>query len=632
MIGRFAHPGTYRELFHGRDVLRVLAGGLLAAAGFAVRQLTDWPVPIGNLLILISVGINGVPIIGGAIKGLLAKQVNVDELVSLAILASLAAGEYLSAAVVSFVMVLGTLVEEATGESARRAIRSLIRISPRDAAVITPGGEVIRPLSEIAVGDRLRVRPGERIPVDAVVVKGMAAVDESSITGEPVPVEKTTGDAVFSGTLNQNGVLEIRTTRIGEDSTLGRVIRLVSEAEAHHPQSVALIDRYARWFTPVILLCAAGAWALTGDLNRAVTVLIVGCPCALILAAPTAIVATISRAAREGILIKGGQHIENAAYAGAVLFDKTGTLTEGNPQVDAVVAGDGYDAEHVLRQAACVEQNSTHPLARAVIKAAQYARLTLMAAENLITEIGLGVRGCVGGCAVEVGSAYMGGGAAAVSAPLQSDYQRIKQRGATPLVVYQDSLSIGLISVSDPVRPGAGETIQRLLCLGIERIGILSGDHEQSVQRVAAAVGATEWQAGLKPEHKLRVIDQWRSAAPPKRKILFVGDGINDAPALAAADVGIAMGAKGTEVALETADIALMNDDITRLPFLIELGRRMVRTIRWNIFFGLVFNFMAVLAGGTGLLTPIMGAVVHNVGSVIVVMTSAAIAFSNTGS
>jgi Cd2+/Zn2+-exporting ATPase len=627
MIGRFANPGAYQELFNIRAVMRVLSGGLLALLGFLWEKISGAPSGFSTILILSSVGINGIPIIRGAITGILQKKVNVDELVSLAIVASLIAGEYLSAAVVSFVMVLGALIEEATGESARRAIRSLIKISPRDATVVGEGEERLKPISEIKAGDILLVKPGERIPVDAVIVEGKAAVDESSITGEPIPKEKTVDDAVYAGTLNQNGVIKLKATRVGEDTTLGKVIQLVTEAEAHHPESVALIDRYAQWFTPAILLCAAVTWGITQDLSRAVTVLIVGCPCALILAAPTAIVATISRAAKSGILIKGGRYIENAAYAGTVLFDKTGTLTKGDPRVDEIFTTEGYDADYVLQQAACVEQNSTHPLARAVLKAAYYARVTLGVAENLMTEIGLGVKGCVGDRSIEVGSAYMAGGAIAIPQNLQQPYKEIKAKGATPLVVYQDRRSIGIISVSDHVRATAGETIDELKKLKIPRVGILSGDHEKSVQRVAQAVGATEVWFGLKPGDKLQVINDLRSS-DANEKIMFVGDGINDAPALAAADVGIAMGAKGTEVALETADIALMHDDISKLPFLIKIGRRMVTTIKWNIFFGLAFNLVAVLAGGSGLLTPIMGAVVHNIGSVLVVLSSASIAFA----
>jgi len=625
MIGRFAKAGSYRDLFDVRDVARVLLGGALALAGYLLEKSGTGPAAAATALILASVAVNGIPIVWGAVGGLLERRVNVDELVSLAIIASLIAGEFLSAAVVSFVMVLGALLEEATGESARRAIRSLIQISPTEAVVIEDGAEHRRPIADVAPGDLLLVKPGERIPVDALVVQGLAAVDESSITGESIPVEKSVGDEVFSGTLNQNGVLKIRAVKVGQDTTLGKVIQLVSEAESHHPVSTALIDRYARWFTPAILLCAAAAWAVTGELTRAVTVLIVGCPCALILAAPTATVAAISRAARSGILVKGGAHLETAASVDTVLFDKTGTLTAGDPRVDGIHAAEGIAEEHVLRQAACVEQNSTHPLARAVLKAAHYAKVTVAAAEDLITEIGLGVKGCVEGCSIQVGSAYLGGGSAAIPAALQEPYRAIQQRGATPLVVYQDDRSIGILSVSDPLRPGAAETLRQLRRLGVGSIGILSGDHSAAVEQVARSSGADRWWAGLKPEEKLSTVRRLREDR--SGTILFVGDGINDAPALAAADIGVAMGAKGTEVALETADIALMHDDISRLPFLISLGRRMVRIIQWNIFFGLAFNLVAVVAGGGGWLSPIMGALVHNVGSVIVVLSSASLAF-----
>lgn len=624
MIGRFANPGTYKELFDFKEVFRVILGGVLALAGYLLSNETHPLMSHG--LILASVCINGIPIVWGALSGIIKKQINVDELVSLAIIASLFAGEFLSAAVVSFVMVVGSLIEEATGESARRAIRALVKITPKEATRVTGSTERKIPISEIKVDDLLLVKPGERIPVDGIIIDGMSAVDEAAITGEPIPVEKTAPDPVYAGTLNQNGVITMKTTQVGEDSTLGKVIRLVSEAEAHHPETVALIDRYAKWFTPGILLCAAIAWVVTGDLNRAVTVLIVGCPCALILAAPTAIVATISRAARSGILIKGGKYIELAADAKTILFDKTGTLTEGNPRVDIVIPADGLDEAYVLRQAACVEQNSTHPLARAVLKAAHYARVVVRAAENLITEIGRGVKGCVEGCTIEVGNVSMGNATAALPRTLAVCLDDIKGRGATPLVVFRDADPIGIIGVSDHIRPAAADTLGSLKALGLGTIGILSGDHRQSVQRVAKRVGATHIWSNLAPQDKLKVLEELR-VAKPDRKIVFVGDGINDAPALAAADVGIAMGAKGTEVALETADIALMNDDLSKLPFLVKIGRRMVRTIKWNIAFGLIFNLIAVLASGGGYLTPIMGALVHNIGSVIVVMFSASIAF-----
>jgi len=625
MIGRFTNLGVYQELLRSRDFYRVAFAGALALASYLWDRGGDTRSTVGVGLALASVVLNGFPIIWSAVRGLIERRLNVDELVALAIIASLLEGEFLTAAVVSFVMVLGSLIEEATTDNARRAIRSLIKISPERATVLVGGKERNVAVSDINVDDILLVKPGDRIPVDAVVTKGISAIDESSITGEPIPKEKTSGDEVYAGTLNQNGVIEIQATKVGEDTTLGKVIRLVSEAEAHRPPTVKLIDRFAQWFTPTILACAGIAWWLTGDSSRAVAVLIVGCPCALILAAPTAVIAAISRAAKMGILVKGGQYLEEVGRTDVILFDKTGTLTQGEPTVDEIVSAADVRTEHVLARAACVEQNSTHPLARAVLKAAHYAKITLCSVEDMVTEIGLGVRACVEGSLVEVGSPYFCGGSTRLPAELRKHLEDFKKRGATPLVVYEDQRPLGVISVADQVRPAAYKIIQELQAMGISRLGILSGDHEQSVQLIADELKMTDTWWGLKPEEKLRVISEIQDSG---HKVVFVGDGINDAPALAAAEVGIAMGAVGTDVALETADIALMTDDISKIPFLTKLSRRTVQIIKWNIAFGMVFNAIAVLASGGGILSPIMGAVVHNIGSVLVVLSSASLAFA----
>ncbi|HBG17797.1 MAG TPA: heavy metal translocating P-type ATPase [Desulfobulbaceae bacterium] len=624
MIGRFSKLGVYEELLQSRDFLKVGAGALLALVGFLVEQYAPDRIMVSRTLILASVAINGLPVIVGAVKGILEKRVNVDELLSLAIIASLLAGEFLTAAVVSSIMVLGALIEEATAESARKSIQTLIKVSPKKATILAGGEMKTVPVEQVRVGDILLVKPGEQVPVDGVVTEGSSSLDESAITGEAMPREKKAGDAVYAGTLNHNGLLRLRAERIGENTTLGQVIRLVSEAEAHKPKTIALIDRFAKYFTPLIMGCALVAWLITGDFSRAVAVLIVGCPCALILAVPTATVAAIGRAARAGVLVKGGQHIENVALADTIFFDKTGTLTEGNPRVDEIVPTEGIAGDELLRHAASVECNSTHPLARAVIQAAHYAKITINAARDLFTEIGLGVRGSVDGNLVEVGSVYLNGGLGGVPVSLQARLQAIKEQGATPLMVYRDKQPIGFLSVSDRVRRGAGKTVADLQKLGLTEIGILSGDHEKSVDLVGRQVGISRLWSGLKPDDKLRVIREKQQGGA---KIIYVGDGINDAPALAVADTGIAMGAKGTEVALETADIALMGDDIAKLPFLIALGRRMLFIIKLNIAFGLVFNLVSVVAGASGLITPIMGAVVHNVGSVLVVLSSASIGF-----
>jgi Cd2+/Zn2+-exporting ATPase len=459
--------------------------------------------------------------------------------------------------------------------------------------------------------------------VDAELVSGVSAVDESSMTGEPLPVEKHPGDSLLAGTLNHNGVIQAKVTRVGRDTTLGKVIDLISDAERHRPKVVRLIDRYARWFTPTILLCAGLAWWFTGDLDRAVSVLIVGCPCALILAAPTATVAALGRAARAGILVKGGEYLERTAAVKAVLFDKTGTLTMGEPRVEEIECVEGMEPKDLLCFAASAEENCSHPLARAVLKAAHYARVALQKAEDAFVEIGLGVRARIGGSLVEVGCVGLCG-SVAVPAHLRHCIDSVVDRGATPLMVFRDREPVGVLGVSDRLRPGAVEAVERLKGLGIRRLAILSGDHERSARGIADAIGVPEVRPELKPEDKLDVIKEYQQQGLP---VLFIGDGVNDGPALAAAHVGVAMGAAGTDVALETADIALTHDDLSRLPFLIKLSRVTLTVIKLNVAFGLVFNAAAVLAGGWGLLSPIMAALVHNIGSVMVVMASAGLGF-----
>lgn len=624
MIGRFSELGLYRELARSRELYRVALGGFFGLVGYFAIETGGGAETWGRVLLLTSLGINGVPIVWGALKGLVQRRVNVDELVSLAIISSVWQGELVTAVVVGFVMVLGAFIEQVTSGAARRAIQGLIDIHPETATIIEGGRERTVPSREVSVGDMLLVKPGDRIPVDGIIRRGLTAVDESPMTGEPIPREKTVGNSVYAGTLNQTGVIEIEARTVGPDTTLGKIIRLVSTAEEYKPRTVRIIDRYASWFTPAILLCAGIAWALTWDASRAVTVLIVGCPCALILAAPTAIVAAIGRAAKAGILVKGGAFLEEAARVNVILFDKTGTLTRGEPSIATIVAVDGVDTNEVLARAASAEQDSTHPLARAVLRAARYAKVTLSRADDMVAEIGLGVRACVNGHMIEVGSTYLGGGSIHLPLALQEHVALFKELGVTPLVVYEDRRPLGVVAISDSLRPSARDTVDKLKALRIERIGMLSGDHEKSVRRVANEAGLTDAWHEQKPHDKLNIIRDFQNAG---KIVAFVGDGINDAPALAAAHIGIAMGAAGTDVALETADVALMHDDIGKIPFLIALGRTTLATIKWNIGFGLAFNVVAVFAGGLGLLSPIMGAIVHNVGSVLVVLSSAHISF-----
>lgn len=623
MIGRFAKLGVYQELVKTRDFYISGAGALLALFSYLIDYDEPSPSLAGDVLALAAVGVNGLPIIWGAIKGLIQREVNVDELVSLAIIASLIQGEFLTAAVVSFVMTLGGIIEQVTSDSARNSIKELMNISPETAIVITDGEEKEVPVEEVAVGDLIMVTPGERIPVDANIVNGISLIDESSMTGEPLPVEKQEGDEILAGTLNLNGVLKAETVKIGQDTTLGKVINLVSQAEQYRPEAVRLIDRYATWFTPAILACAGLAWLLTGEFNRAVAVLIVGCPCALILAAPTATVAALGRAAKAGILIKGGQYLESVARVKAVLFDKTGTLTLGEPRVEGITCIEGIDRDELLTYAASAEQHCSHPLAKAVLKAAYYAQVVCRGAESAFHEIGLGVKAMIDGSLIEVGSATMCADGPAFPSPLQDSVKQSIDRGVTPLVVYRDKLPVGLLNVTDQIRPEVADTMNRFKRLGIEESAILSGDHEKAVRGVADSTGIKEVHAQLKPQDKVSVIRQYQDKNLP---VMFVGDGINDAPALAVAQVGVAMGAAGTDVALETADIALTHDDIAKLPWMVKLSRRMLTIIKVNIAFGVGFNAVAVLASGMGWLSPIAAAITHNIGSVLVVLASASLA------
>lgn len=623
MIGRFSRLGSYQKLLRFKDFSVAFVGAALALAAYLVGQGEPSHQRLADILALASVAINGLPIMWGALKGLIRREVNVDELVSLAIIASLVVGEFLTAAVVSFVMTLGALIERITSESARNAIKGLMNIAPDTATVLRDGEEKSVPVKDVSVGDVIIVSPGERIPVDARIVSGFSGVDESSMTGESLPVEKREGDDILAGTLNLNGVLAAETTKVGQDTTLGKVINLVVQAEQYRPKTARLIDRYAKWFTPAILACAGVAWAFTMDFNRAISVLIVGCPCALILAAPTATVAALGRAAKAGILIKGGQHLENAAGVKAVLFDKTGTLTLGEPRVEEIICVDGMEKDELLAYAASAEQHCSHPLAKAVLKAAHYGRIVLRGAKDSFSEVGLGVKAMIDGHSIEVGSAALCLGAAAFPRQLRDGINSSMERGATPLVVCRDNAPVGLLNVSDRPRPNIPDTIKQFQALGVSENAILSGDHHRAVRSVADSAGIKEVYARLKPQDKVAVIRRFQERGLP---VMFVGDGINDAPALAVAQVGVAMGAAGTDVALETADIALTHDDISKLPWVIKLSRRMNTIIKINIAFGLVFNALAVAASGMGWLNPMAAAVTHNFGSVLVVLSSASLA------
>jgi Cd2+/Zn2+-exporting ATPase len=623
MIGRYTTESL--GVLDRGALLRAAAGGAALVASVALRALLGAGSPWGEATALLSLGLTGLPIVLGAARGLLRLQTNVDELVSLALVASVVLGEYVVAAVVAFLMVVGSLLEEYTSGRARRHIEKIIALHPRHAVLLRAGKQVEVPADSLRPGDRILIRPGDIVPADGTVASGVSRVDESSVSGESAPVDKEPGDEVCAGTANDNGALEVTVARVGQESTHGRIVALIEAAERHRAPIMRTAERYARWFTPVIVVLAAAVWLVTHDLHRAVTMLIVGCPCAFVLATPTAAVAAMARAARAGVLIKGGQYLEACRELDTVIFDKTGTLTTGQPRVVQVLPLAGAGEQEVLRVAALVERNADHPLGRAVLQsAAARGALPKAGAADTIAMAGAGISGLDGASRIAVGSERLLERLEVDLPPAASSQaQAIRATGRTVLYVVSGDSLIGLISVEDAVREEAAECLERLRAMGVEELHMLTGDAPEVAAAVARAAGlpAHAVGAGMLPGEKQKKV---RELQRQGRRVCFVGDGANDGPALAEAHVGVSIGSRGNTVALETADIVLMRDGLQRLPFALALGRRTVGIINQNLLlFGLLYNVALLALSAMGVLTPILGAVGHNVGSVAVVLNSA---------
>ena len=609
MIGRHAHLDVYKEIFRSEDFFKTAAGAALIPLALLVESWGKELVgglSLFDILLLASVAINGLPIIKEAVSGILNREVNVDELVSIAIAACLINGNYLEAAVVSTIMVVGALIEEAVSDSARNAVKELVSLSPDTAILEREGREVDVPVKEIQKGDILVVKPGQIVPVDGRVIHGISAVDEAAVTGEPIPKKKGVGDTVFAGTISTDGCIKVEAEKVGADSTMGKIISMVSAAEQSKVDSSRIVDRYAGWFTPVILSLAALTWIFTGEASRAITVLIVGCPCSFLLAGPVATVATIGRAAKSGILVKGGIYLENIANAGQILFDKTGTLTLGCPSVERVIPGAAEGEDQVLALAAAVERASTHPLGLAILAEAEKRQLAVPTAVDVVNRPGRGISGRVGEFIVEIETS-----------------DKFQDSGFTCVAVQMNNRVMGHICMADKARPEARLALQEVKQMGISDMVVISGDQKAPVDKLVQELGLPEGHATQSPEDKMVRIRERKE----RGRLVYVGDGVNDAPALKAADTGIAMGLRGSDVALETADIVLMKDRLDTLPFLVRLSRKMGRVIRMNIWISFIINALAVAAGAAGLLTPILGAITHNIGSILVVGLSASIGF-----
>ena len=563
----------------------------------------------------------GIPIVLEALIGLItAFDIKADVLVSLALIAAVLIGEDFAAGEVAFIMQLGALLEDVTVARARAGIEKLVHLTPQTARLLLPDGENIVPAEQVRVGDRLRVLPGESIPVDGVITSGQTSINQAVMTGESLPVDKTVGDEVSSGTVNQYGAFEMRATKVGEDSSIQRMIRLVQSADAGKARIVGQADRWATWIVVIALTAAALTWLITGEIIRAVTILVVFCPCALVLATPTAIMAAIGNATRHGFLVREGDALERLAAVRRIAFDKTGTLTYGTPRVVAVASAlAGLDRAGLYALAAGAEQLSEHPLGKAVVAGYREENSGEIApAESFEMLPGRGVSAVVDGRRVLAGNPQLLADHGVAVSP-DAERQRLLEEGATMIYVAVDGVFAGYLALSDTLRAESAATIAALEAAGVRPV-LLTGDHESAAGAIAARLGIREVRAGCLPEDKLEEIGRWQRDGV---HVCMIGDGVNDAPALKKADVGIAMGGVGSDIAVEAADIALVDDEVKELPHLMALSRRMMSTIRMNLTFSMGLNFLSIVLAMAGTLNPVVGALVHNAGSVAVILNSA---------
>ncbi len=610
-----------------KDVVCLVVSGIAVICSLAGFR----PLPFD--LAWVAIILCGIPIILEAIIGLVtAFDIKADVLVSLALIASVCIGEIFAAGEVAVIMQLGGLLEEITVARARAGIEKLVHLTPQTARVLQDGTEKVIPAEQVRVGDRIRVLPGEGVPVDGVIVEGQTSINQAVMTGESLPVDKTVGNAVSSGTVNQFGAFEMEATKVGEDSSIQRMIRLVQSADAGKAKIVGVADRWATWIVVIALTAAALTWLITGQIIRAVTILVVFCPCALVLATPTAIMAAIGNATKHGFLVREGDALERMAAVKLIAFDKTGTLTYGTPEVTAVTAvGKNCSEEKLYRLTAAAEQLSEHPLGKAIVKCYEKGAVMkgvdseesslhreLPAASEFRMIPGRGVSAVVEGHHVLAGNPeLLREDGVEVNVPEGAD--EYVQHGCTVIYVAVDHELAGYIALSDTLREESASTIAAIAELGVEPV-LLTGDHENATGTIAGRLQIGTVRANCLPEDKLAAIDEFQKAGKP---VCMIGDGINDAPALKKADVGIAMGGVGSDIAVDAADIALVDDEVKELPHLLALSRRMMITIKLNMTFSMTLNFIAIVLAIIGTLNPVVGALVHNAGSVLVITNSA---------
>ena len=608
--GAITHPAR-RRFWLTVSSGGLIAVGLIARYGFGMTDLW-WTLMVAAALLA------GSDIALRAWRALKVRHLSIELLVTVAAVGALVIGEVWESAAVTFLFMLGAWLEMRTMGQTRGALKALLDAAPATATVLRGGQPVEVPAISVQLGETVLVKAGQRIPVDGEVTEGTAAVSEAAITGEPMPSEKAPGSRVHAGTIAENGLLRIRATNVGADTTLARIIQRVEEAQEEKAPSQRMIERFAQWYTPSIIGLAVVAFAFTQDIRLALTLLVVGCPGALVISTPVSIVAGIGRAARSGILIKGGQHLESAGRIDTLALDKTGTLTEGKPRLATVVAFDGTTEDELLRLAATAEAGSDHPLGRPIVEAGR-KQGQLPTPETLDEHAGMGISARIEGREVVAGNRRL---MDRLGIPLGAEGEaalgRLLEAGQTPILVAADGKLIGLLGMSDMAREGAKEAIARLRNIGIGRVVMLTGDQHGAAQAIAREIGIDEVHAGLMPEDKLELIRRMKADGA---HVAMVGDGINDAPALAAADTSIAMGAAGSDVAIETADIALLKDDLGKIPEAMAISRATLGNMRQN----LVIALLTV----AGLLAGVFSGHVHMAGGMLVHQLSVLIVIAN---
>ncbi len=607
--------------------MRVSLALIATLAGFtllASSWIAQWKLLYGpdsfqtKLLALAGAILLSMPVLWHALKCFLKGHSHMDELAALAIIACFATQNYTVAGIVAFFMLLSELVETRTALGARASIESLIKLTPKRAYLLAEDGtEKDVKVKELKPGDIIRVRPGDNVPADGEVTNGLSSINEATITGESLPVDKVPGMQVFAGTNNLTGVLDIKVTKAGKDTTLGKVQSLIMQAEKTKIPIVTIIERYIKWYVPTILMIAIIFYFFTRDIQQTISILIIACPCSLILATPSAMVAAISASARLGILVKNIADLEIAGRMTAMIFDKTGTLTTGRLYVTKLTPAENIEPAELLAVAASAEQMSKHPAARALMQVAKEANLSLPQTDSFEETPGKGVTATINSERIIVGrDTFLKENNIDMSRV--SDPALHEEHGFSTLYISRDSTCIGWIGLQDKTRPEARQAVKELFEAGIKRVIMLTGDREEVASRVAGELGCTDFKAHCLPQDKLSIVEKTRKDG---HTVVVVGDGINDAPALAAGDLGIAMGAAGSDVAINSASIALMSDDLRRLPFLVRLSRKTRKVIYENISFGISFILLGISL--SFLIRPEVAAVLHFVGSLFVVFNSA---------